>query len=311
VEIHGHLVVSVSWQSRRLVELTLLTQVNDWKVKDLTIDGTPTGLYGALKLEATVTKYEKPKQLKRSEPLFEAPVPDLGIIVPGIFKLGAIFKFEVGVQTQLQGSATIDFDLEARVPDTAKFTVDVMNQNLSTADGFRCDVNPIFDVKAFSATIQLAAFAQAVLSFGVEVEKVGKWDVELQFKMPQLATKMIAGHSKPTPPFLFFNFSVLTRFAEESGQCPNDASKSKTGVEIKTQVGFDLSVEVVFKTFGGKPEWWMRLWSTSWPLLSLCFPFDIPALRENPNSSVTDLPASLPEHEASQAVNDTFLPFPP
>ncbi len=233
--------------------------MNNWKVKDLTIDGTPTGLYGALKLEATVTKYEKPKQLKRSEPLFEAAVPDLGIIVPGIFKLGAIFKSEVGVQAQLQGSATVDFGLEARVSDTAKFTVDVMNQNLSTADGFRCDVNPIFDVKAFSATIQHANFAQAVLTFGVEMDHVGKWDVEVSFKMPQLATKMNAGYSKPTPPFLFFKVSVLTRFAEDSGQCPNDAIKSKTGVEIKTQVGFDLSSKVVFKTFGGKLKWWMRL----------------------------------------------------
>lgn len=177
------------------VKVTGHISVDHFKLKDLTLDGKPQGLNGAMELEAQITKYEKPDSLKFTKDLFSAPVPDAGIEVPGIFKIGAIVSYEVGVQAQLQGSATIDFGLGLKVPDSAGIHADILHPESSTAQGFSGDITPIFDVKDLSATVQFAAFAQPKLSFGVELTEIGTLDIALAFKMPQIALKFIAAYS--------------------------------------------------------------------------------------------------------------------
>ena len=176
------------------IEIAGHISIDHFKLQDLSLDGTPNGLNGALELSAQITKYEKPDAWKLTKELFSAPVPDAGIEVPGIFKLGAILSYEIGVQAQLQGSATIDFGLDLNVPDTAGIHINVMDPTSSTAQGLSGDIKPIFDVTALSATLQLAAFAQPKLSFGIEITEVGTLDVELAFKSPQLAVKFIAAY---------------------------------------------------------------------------------------------------------------------
>ena len=171
-------------------------------MKDLSLDGTPHGLNGAVELEAQITKYEKPDALKFTKDLFSAPVPDAGIEVPGIFKIGAILAYQVGVQAQLQGSATIDFGLGLNVPDTAGIHADIMNPGSSTAQGLSGDITPLFDIKDISATLQFSAFAQPKLSFGVELTEIGTLDIALTFKMPQIAVKFIAAYGMS---YLYFS----------------------------------------------------------------------------------------------------------
>ncbi len=176
------------------IEVAGRISVNHFKLQEVSLDGIPHGLNGALELEAQITKYEKPESWKLIKELYSAPVPDAGIEIPGIFKLGAILSYEVGVQAQLQGSATIDFGLGLNVPDTAGIHINVMDPTSSTAQGLSGDTNPIFDVKALSATIQLAAYAAPKLSFGIEITEIGTLDIELIFKSPQLAVKFIAAY---------------------------------------------------------------------------------------------------------------------
>ena len=116
-----------------------------------------------------------------------------------MFKLGAILSYEIGIQAQLQGSATIDFGLGLNVPDTAGVHIDVLNPTSSTAQGFSGDIKPIFDIAALSATLQFSAYASPKLTFGIEITEVGTLDIELQFKSPQLALKFIAAYSKFFP----------------------------------------------------------------------------------------------------------------
>jgi len=181
------------------VEVTGHISVDHFKLQDLTMDGQPHGLSGAVEFEAKVTKYEKPDAWKFTKDLFSAPVPDAGLEVPGIFKIGAILSYQVGVQAQLQGSATIDFGLGLQVPDTAGIHADILHPSSSTAQGLSGDIKPLFDIKAITATVQFAAFAQPKLSFGVELTEIGTLDIALTFKMPQIAVKFIAAYSKSWP----------------------------------------------------------------------------------------------------------------
>ena len=177
------------------VEVTGHISVDHFKLQDLSLDGTPHGLNGAVEMEAQITRYEKPDAWKFTKELFSAPVPDAGIEVPGIFQIGAILSYEVGVQAQLQGSATIDFGLGLNVPDSANIHADIMNPESSTAQGLSGDITPLFDLKSITATVQLAAFASPKLSFGVELTEIGTLDIALTFKMPQVDVKFIAAYS--------------------------------------------------------------------------------------------------------------------
>ena len=159
------------------------------------MDGKPHGLNGAVELQAAITKYEKPDAWKFTKDLFSAPVPDAGLEVPGIFKIGAVLSYEVGVQAQLQGSATLDFGLGLDVPDTAGIHVDILHPESSSAQGLSGDIKPLFDIKGLSATLQFSVFAQPKLSFGIELTQLGTLDVALSFKSPQLSIKFIAGYS--------------------------------------------------------------------------------------------------------------------
>ena len=155
-----------------------------------------------MEMEAKITKYEKPDALRFTKELFSAPVPDAGIEVPGIFKLGAILSYDVGVSATMQGSATVDFGLGLNVPDTAGIHADIMNPGSSTAQGFSGDITPLFDLKSITATLQFAAFAQPKLSFGVELTEIGTLDIALTFSMPQLDVKFIAGYSMSSPCYI-------------------------------------------------------------------------------------------------------------
>ena len=264
--------------------------MDHFKLKDLTIDGTPHGLKGAVEMEAQITKYEKPDAWKFTKDLFSAPVPDAGIEVPGIFKIGAILSYQVGVSASLQGSATIDFGLGLNVPDTADIHADIMNPGSSTAQGLSGDITPLFDLKSITATLAFAAFAQPKLSFGVDLTEIGTLDVALTFKMPQIDVKFIAGYSMSFPHFK--QDVPLTDSTDESGLCSHGLGASKTGVEIETQIGLELDLQIdasLGPDSTMKPSYWMKLWSDYHTLSSSCWPIAIPGLS-GPSNSLTALP---------------------
>lgn len=165
-------------------------------MQDLTIDASPHSFLAELELEAVITATYKPESLQYTKELFSAPIPDAGIEVPGIFKLGATLSYNVGISSTFKGSATVDFGLKAELPDSAKLVADIQNPDSSSAVGFSGAVTPLFDVKALSASLTLAAFSQPKLSFGIELTEVGTLDVALTMKLPEVSATLTAAYGK-------------------------------------------------------------------------------------------------------------------
>ena len=150
-----------------------------------------------LEIGTSITVKDSPDSLQFTKELFSAPIPDAGISVPGIFKLGAIISYEVGVTTSFAGSAEFKFGLSASLPDTAKVVADINDPGQSSATGFdAANIAPIFDVGALSAQVTVAAFTQPKLFFGIELTKVGKFDVNLALKLPIVSATLKAAFSE-------------------------------------------------------------------------------------------------------------------
>lgn len=129
--------------------------------------------------------------------MFSVPIPDAGISVPGIFNLGAVIFYEAGVNITFAGSAEFKFGLSASLPDTAKVLADISDPGQSSATGFDgADVDPIFDIETLSAKVTVAAFTQPKLFFGIELKKVGKFDINLALKLPVVSATLEAAFSE-------------------------------------------------------------------------------------------------------------------
>ena len=163
------------------------------------------GFKASLQLQAAITKIQKIEQMSNTKELFSAPVPELGIELPHIFKLGLTFAYQVGFSTKVSGTATVIFGATASIPDDAVVTVDLNNPHKSSWTGFEgADVSPVFDVTGLSANVKFAVFSQADLAFGIDLHDKARFDVELNLKIPQLSTTISAGYSMFPPPLPLF-----------------------------------------------------------------------------------------------------------
>lgn len=245
-----------------------------------------------MELEATITSSDEPDSLQYTKELFSFPVPDAGIEVEDIFKLGAILSYDVGVSSSFSGSATIDFGLQAGMPDSAQVTADIQNPGSSSATGWSGgSLTPLFDIKQESASVKLAAFSQPKLAFGIELVEVGTFDVALAVKLPEVSVTLTAAY-------------------DEDGVC--GAGSSKTGVKLDSEVdiGVDLEIDANFgddeKT--ANASWSHTLYAYAIPLESLCFPLDIPGLDSS--SSANTSGATLPASTSRSVVSTTGISSP-
>ena len=161
------------------------------------MDASPQGISATLDLGTTITATDKVDTLSATKELFSLPIPDAGIEVPGIFKLGAILSYAVGFTTSFAGTTTFQSSLSASLPDTAKLTVDINKPDQSSATGVDgVSIQPIFDVQALSASVTVAAFTQPKLSFGIELAEVGQFDVNINVKLPIISATLKAVFSE-------------------------------------------------------------------------------------------------------------------
>ncbi|KAL8886227.1 MAG: hypothetical protein Q9192_006521, partial [Flavoplaca navasiana] len=160
--------------------------VEGFKLQNFTLAASPQDFAAKLQLDTNITApLGSPDALQHTIELFKAPVPSAGIVVPKIFSLGAIMSYEVGVSTSFSGSASMAFGITASMPNTAAVIADVRHPRQSSATGFDGGVfDPNFDLKALSASVTMAAFAQPKLSFEVAITKVGKLGIALGVKSP-------------------------------------------------------------------------------------------------------------------------------
>ena len=244
------------------LKLTGHLVVDDWHLKDLSLDASPAGLAAALELEAIITADSAPQKLQDSKELFSAPIPSAGFHIPGIFKMGATLSYEIGVGAAFQGSATIDFGLTSTVPDSAKAVLDLSSQGDSSATGFDGTVEPHFKVKKASASVTLSASSQLKLALGIEITKIGKADVALLLKLPEVSSTLSAEYDK-------------------AGLCSHDAGASTTGVILSNQVAvlLDAQADLDFGDDDAKPSWEKNLFTWKHPLgENECFAMPIPGL---------------------------------
>ena len=245
--------------------------VQSFDLQDLTLTASPNGFQAELELEATITSSENPDSLQYTKELFSFPVPDAGIEVEGIFKLGATLSYDVGVSSSFAGSATVDFGLKAGIPDSAKLLIDVQNPDQSSANGFGvADVTPIFDISKESASITLAAFSQPKLAFGIELIEAGNFDVAITVKLPEISVSLTAEY-------------------DEAGACSQTAGSSQTGIKLDSNVDVELDLQIDASLGDDedtvKPSWSKKLWGISELLGSMCFPMDIPGLNGTANTT--------------------------
>ncbi|KAI4116400.1 MAG: hypothetical protein LQ338_007720 [Usnochroma carphineum] len=189
-------------------QITGHLSVKSFKLQDFTLSGSPQGLAAKLELETKITASDSPTPLQSTKELFSAPIPDAGISVPGIFSLGAVVSYDIGVSSTFAGSASMTFGLSASLPDTAALVADVQNPSASSATGFDSGhLEHNFNLTALSAGFTVAAFSQAKLSFGIDITTVGHLDVALALKLPAVEANVTGAYSRPLPAFLEKEYS--------------------------------------------------------------------------------------------------------
>ena len=247
-------------------------QTKHFKPQDIILSASPVGVAAELELGTTITSSLTPDTLSYSKTLFTAPIPDAGISVPGIFQLGAIISYDVGVSASFSGSATVQYGLSASIPDTAQIVANLESPSSSTATGFDGgQVTPIFDVTALSAGVTLAAYSEPKLSFGIELTDIATFEVEFGIKLPEVSATLAGAYNA-------------------AGLC--SPGSSKTGVNLSSSVGIEVDFEVDADLGPeNKHNFTTKLFGISHDLGSKCFPVNIPGL--GPAHSSVSVPASV------------------
>lgn len=197
-----------------------------------------------LELEATISGSRDLLKIDKSQELFTTGIPDAGIAVKGIFKLGATLSYSVGVSSEFKGQGVVDLGLKASLPNSAKVTADFKNKDGNNAVGFDgASFEPIFDVKSLSASVEVIAYSKAKISFGIEVTKIEKLDVAVTLQVPKVTTTLTAAFGEPLEASV--ERSSLTRNpSDEQGACSTGLGSSKTGVKLDSQVALEVDLDL-------------------------------------------------------------------
>lgn len=164
-----------------------------FKLQDFVIESSPEDVKAGLELEATISAPSDIFSIDESKELFAFGIPDAGIAVTGIFKLGATISYSVGVSSSFNGEGVVDLGLTASLPNSAKVTADVKKGDGNSAVGFDgASFDPIFDVKSLTASMNLVAYSKAKIVFGIDVTKIGNLDVAVTLQVPKVTTTLTA-----------------------------------------------------------------------------------------------------------------------
>ena len=216
--------------------LTAYRQVEHFTLQDLTLSAAPSNFRAKLELEATITAEKEPETLNPDPiELFSFPIPGAGIEVKGIFKLGATVAYQVGTSATFAGTATVDFGLEASLPDGAQVVADINNPGQSSASGWAgSSLGPIFEVTKLEASITLAAYSQPQISFGITLDHIGDVEVVVGMKLPEISSTLSADYGKSI-------LDILTFLANRI-PCPKySAPKIYASIPCQTQQRYNLT----------------------------------------------------------------------
>ncbi|KAF6235168.1 hypothetical protein HO173_006797 [Letharia columbiana] len=244
--------------------------VLDFNLRDLILIASPKSVLATLEFEASITADYESTPLNFTKELPSIPIPELGFSIPEIMTIGPSLTYTVGASGSFSGSATVDFGLQATVPDSAQIVADYSNSGASTATNFSGgQLTPKFDIKNGSASVTLSAFSQLGINFGVDLFKLGAVTVTVTVKLPEISTTLTANYDK-------------------LGACSQGVGASKTGIEIDSRVSIEVDLDMDAKLLDKGPSWSKTLFSDSKHLYSHCYPLNIPELL--PEQNVTRVP---------------------
>ena len=251
-----------------------------------------------MELQAQSTYNHKIKALSGKLDLYVYPVPSLGFKIKHLCEVGLDLAYQIGYSTKFLGPTTIVFGATTSLPDDAAINIDLMNHDRSWHTGFEHAVlRPLFDIKAVSNSIKFAVYTQADMRFGIDINKVGRMDVELNLKIPQLSTAVTAGYSKhfSSPVLESELITKLFVHIEEGGFCSHDDGAAETGARATSAVGVELWFEVHAGEEKAANIYSRKLWNVTNTFSDVCEPLDSKILGVVPEEMAAELllPLSL------------------
>lgn len=147
--------------------------VTDFKVQQLSLSASPQDFKSVLEVEAKIqasTSVDLPSGLSFTKEIASFPVPGAGIVIPGIFELGAVVSYEIAVESGITGSANFTFGLLTSLPNTAKVVANLADIGASSAEGFEnITFDPTFQLNSVSGTLSVAAVSRPKITFGLDI----------------------------------------------------------------------------------------------------------------------------------------------
>lgn len=178
-------------------QLTGHVAVKGGKLTALNLVALPQNVAATLQMRATLSTKKKIDQLSVKYPVLAVPIPGAGIVVGGIFKLGATVSYDLGITSSFKGTAEFDFGLRASLPGTAKVVADAVNPQNSGATGFEgYSSQPNFGVHSLSEVASVSANTVPKLAFGIDVVNVGHVEVAVSMNLPEIAAKLTGEYSE-------------------------------------------------------------------------------------------------------------------
>ena len=238
---------------------------------------SPKNFNATMELQAQSTYNHKIESLSAKKDLYVYPVPTLGFKIKHLCEVGLDLAYQIGYATKFLGPTTIVFGATSSLPDDAVINIDLMAHDKSWHTGFENAVlRPLFDIKAVSNSIKFAVYTQADIRFGIDINKVGRMDVELNLKIPQLSTAVTAGYSKHFSSPILKSELITKLFVhiEEGGFCSQDDGAAETGAKTTSA----LSIELWFEVHAGEEKaaniYSRKLWNVTDTFNEMCEPLD-------------------------------------
>ncbi|PGH16250.1 hypothetical protein AJ80_05273 [Polytolypa hystricis UAMH7299] len=208
-------------------ETTGTLKVENFLPETLLLEVSPQDFRSAIELKAQIAGTSSVLDFLTWEiPIVELAIPGAGIVIPGIFTLGAKAAFKIKGSAGVVGTATFSFGGKTTLPNGSKVTIDVINPDNSGTTGFdRVDFEPVLDFDGASITANIAAGPQQTLTFGIDILGSTGFEAGLTFGTPT------------------FNLNVTTGY-DENGFCsPEDPITS--GIKTVSAANVDLILQVI------------------------------------------------------------------
>lgn len=152
--------------------------------------------HAAMSLEVSIEKQKKVDFMTNEKTVADVAVPGVGIVIKDVMSVGLRVQFAAGFSTKLKSAITFRVGLEATLPWSAKIVFDPIHPELSAVTGFEgFSVYPIVDLKSLSRTADVSLAAKPKLVFGVEIERVAKYDISAVINLPELKGTCTAKYS--------------------------------------------------------------------------------------------------------------------